>query len=54
MIQILWKFLYLLSYSQRFNQATILHMSRQLSCRGMGKIVTWLDHYYSHKNNMYF
>ena len=26
------------------HHATISHMPRQLSCRGMSKIVTWLDH----------
>ena len=33
------------------NQVTILHMPRQLSCRGMCKMVTWLD--YWNKNNTY-
>ena len=29
-------------------------MPRQLSCRGMCKIVTWSDQYFSGKSNMYF
>ena len=29
-------------------------MSRQLSCRGMCKILTWLDRYFSSKSNMIF
>ena len=32
----------------------ILHMSRQLSCRVMCKIVTWPDHYFSTNSNMDF
>ena len=31
----------------------MLHMPRQLSCRGMCKIVTWLDHYFWHKSKTY-
>ena len=29
-------------------------MSQQLSCRGMCKILTWLDRYFSSKSNMIF
>ena len=32
------------------NQVTILHMPRQLSCRGMCKIVAWLDNYLPRKS----
>ena len=36
------------------NQVTNLHMSRQLSCRDMCKIVIWLDHYCLSKKNEIF
>ena len=29
---------------RKFDQITIMPMSRQLSCPDKGKIVTWLDH----------
>ena len=35
------------------NQVTIMHMPRQLSCRGMCKIVTWSDDYFSNKSSIY-
>ena len=40
-IEILWKFLLIQFCFYWLNQVTILHMSRQLSCRAMCKIVTW-------------
>ena len=43
MIQILWKHSLLLNHIPSRDQVTILHMSRQLSCRGMCTIVTWVD-----------
>ena len=33
------------------NQITFFHMPRQLSCRGMCKIVTWLDQYFLCKSH---
>ena len=36
------------------NQTTILHMTRQLSCRGMCKIMAWSDYHCSCKSNIYF
>ena len=54
MIEISWKF----SLSQfRFSwadQVIILHMPQQLSCCGMCKIVTWLDHYIFYIRATYF
>ena len=35
------------------NQVTILHMPRQLSCRGVCTIVTWSEDYFSHQSSMY-
>ena len=46
--EILWTF-FLLYFSN--NHVTILHLSQQLSCCGMCKILTWSDQYYSNKNN---
>ena len=53
-IELSWKF-----YSKQVwfwwsIQVTIVHMSRQLSCRDMCKIVTWCDHYFSCKSKTYF
>ena len=38
----------------QFNQATNLHMSWQLSCRDMCKIVTWWGHQFLCKGTAYF
>ena len=43
-IQISYKFLLLLWEKYQPDHVTILHMSRQLSCRAMCKFVTWQDH----------
>ena len=37
-----------------FNQVKILHMSRQLSCRDMCKIVSWLEYYFARKSSKHF
>ena len=44
-IQISWK--YMLPFFEKLlsDQVTILHMPWQLSCHGMCKFVTWLDHW---------
>ena len=42
-VQILSNHMLLLHENYWWNQASILHMPRQLSCRGMYKIVTWLS-----------
>ena len=36
------------------DQVTILHMSRQLCCRGMCKIITWSDHNFLWKTQFFF
>ena len=46
-IEILWKFFVLYFLFFWSNQATMLHMPRQLSCRVMCKIVTWFDFFSS-------
>ena len=51
---ILWKIFLPWFWFQWSNQLTILHMSRQLSCRDMCKIVTWFDHHFPSKSNMNF
>ena len=43
LIQILLKNMRFLQENWMFYQVTILHMPRQLSCRGMCKIMTWYD-----------
>ena len=45
--QISWRIILLLFEKWWSDQITILHMSRQLSCRDMCKFVTWSD-YYNH------
>ena len=53
-IEILRKYSLLQFWSWWPNQVTILHMSQQLSCCDMRKIVTWSDQYLLSKSNMYF
>ena len=43
-IQILLKYALVLRGKNLSDHFTILYMRRQLSCRGMCKIVTWLDY----------
>ena len=52
MIEILRKLSLLWLCFQLFNYVTILHMTRQLSCRPMCKIMTWSDQYYYNKSNI--
>ena len=52
MIEILWKFC--LFWFWHSNQVIVLHMSRQLSCPDMGKVVAWLDHYFLCNSYTYF
>ena len=43
MIQILWKHILLLNHKLSRDRVIILHMARQLSCRGMCTIMTCVD-----------
>ena len=46
------KIMLLLNEKQLSDQVTILHMPQQLSCRGMCKVVTWLDQQKQNDSNM--
>ena len=48
------KIMFSLILIQMKYQVIILHMSRQLSCRDMCKIVTWFDNYSLHKRYISF
>ena len=54
LIEILWKNLFAEILIQWSNLVTILYMQWQLSCHGMCKIVTWLDHALSCMRKIYF
>ena len=45
-IEVLWTLSLLSLWFWVFDQVINLHMSRQLSCRDMCKIVIWSDHYF--------
>ena len=49
-----WKFFFVLTLILMIYQVTILHMSRQLSCRGMCEIVTSSATYFLCDSNMNF
>ena len=53
-VEISPKFSFFLLWYQWSDQVTYLHMSRQLSCRDMCKIVTWMCQYYSVKATWIF
>ena len=52
--KILWKSLFLYFSVYCSNQVTISHMPRQLSCRGLCKLVIWFDHSFPCKGNPNF
>ena len=54
MMEFLWKFLLLQSQFQSSNQLINLHMSWQLSCHDICKIMIRLDHYFPSNCNTIF
>ena len=48
----IWKLILLLFWIWRSNHIIILHISWQLCCHGMCKIVTWSDHYLSSQTHL--
>ena len=52
-IEVSWKFSWLSFHLWLSKELTILHMSWQLSCHDMCKIVTWCDCYFTCKNNIW-